>query len=62
MDIDTGQWDYTRTLRHAHEARDVELALGLYDEQARVRLLGHSAPPDAPKVFKVKERIAEYLR
>ena len=62
MDMDTGQWDYIRTLRRAHEQRDVDLALGLYDEQARVRLLGHGAPPDAPEVFEGKERIAEYLR
>ena len=62
MDIETGQRDYTHTLRRAHEERDVDLALGLYDEHARVRLVGHSAPPDAPKVFKGKEQIAEYLR
>ncbi len=62
MDMDTGQWDYTRTLRRAHEQRDVDLALGLYDEQARVRLLGRGAPPDAVEVFEGKESIAEYLR
>ena len=62
MEIETGQRDYTHTLRRAHEERDVDLALGLYDEHARVRLVGHSAPPDAPKVFKGKEQIAEYLR
>jgi hypothetical protein len=62
MDIETGQRDYTHTLRRAHEERDVDLALGLYDEHARVRLVGHMAPPDAPKVFKGKEQIAEYLR
>ena len=62
MDIETGQRDYTHALRRAHEERDVELALGLYDEHARVRLVGHSAPPDAPKVFKGREQIAEYLR
>ena len=62
MDIETGQRDYTHVLRRAHEERDVELALGLYDEQARVRLVGHSAPPDAPEVYRGKERIAEYLR
>ena len=62
MDTETGQWDYTRTLRRAHEQRDVDLALGLYDEHARVRLVGHGAPPDAPEVFEGKGRIAEYLR
>jgi hypothetical protein len=62
MDAETGQLDYAHTLRRAHEERDVDLALGLYDEQARVRLLGHGAPPDAPEVFEGKERIAEYLR
>jgi hypothetical protein len=62
MDIETGQRDYTHALRRAHEERDVDLALGLYDEHARVRLVGHSAPPDAPKVFKGREQIAEYLR
>ena len=62
MDIETGQRDYTHVLRRAHEERDVDLALGLYDEQARVRLVGYSAPPDAPKVYRGKERIAEYLR
>ncbi len=62
MDAETGGRDHTRTLRRAHEQRDVDLALGLYDEQARVRLLGHGAPPDAPEVFEGKERIAEYLR
>jgi len=62
MDIEIGQRDYAHTLRRAHEERDVELALGLYDEHARVRLVGHSAPPDAPKVFKGREQIAEYLR
>jgi hypothetical protein len=62
MDTETGGRDHTRTLRRAHEERDVDLALGLYDEQARVRLLGHGAPPDAPEVFEGKERIAEYLR
>jgi hypothetical protein len=62
MDMDIGGRDHTRILRRAHEQRDVELALGLYDEYARVRLVGHGAPPDAPEVFKGKERIAEYLR
>ena len=62
MDTETGGRDHTRTLRRAHEQRDVDLALGLYDEQARVRLLGRGAPPDAPEVFEGKERIAEYLR
>jgi len=62
MEIETGQRDYTHTLRRAHEERDVDLALGLYDEHARVRLVGHSAPPDAPKVFRGREQIAEYLR
>ena len=62
MDTDTGGRDHTRTLRRAHEQRDVDLALGLYDEHARVRLVGHGAPPDAPEVFEGKERIAEYLR
>ena len=49
-------------MRRAHEQRDVELALGLYDEHARVRLVGHGAPPDTPRVISGKERIAEYLR
>jgi hypothetical protein len=49
-------------LRRAHEQRDIELALGLYDEHARVHLVGHGAPPDAPEVFSGKGRIAEYLR
>ena len=62
MDIETGQRDYTHVLRRAHEQRDVDLALGLYDEHARVRLVGHGAPPDAPEVFKGKEQISEYLR
>ena len=62
MDTDTGGRDHTRTLRRAHEQRDVDLALGLYDEHARVCLVGHGAPPDAPEVFEGKERIAEYLR
>jgi hypothetical protein len=62
MDTETGGRDHTRTLRRAHEQRDVDLALGLYDEHARVRLVGHDAPPNAPEVFEGKERIAEYLR
>ena len=62
MDAEIGGRDHTRTLRRAHERRDVELALGLYDERARVRLVGRGAPPDAPKVFEGKESIAEYLR
>ena len=62
MDTEIGGRDHTRTLRRAHEARDVELALGLYDEHARVRLVGRGAPPDAPEVFSGRERIAEYLR
>jgi hypothetical protein len=62
MEMDIGGRDHTRTLRRAHEQRDVDLALGLYDEHARVRLVGHGAPPDAPQVFVGKERIAEYLR
>ena len=62
MDAETGHWDYTHTLRRAHEERDVDLALGLYDEHATVRLVGHGAPPDGPVVFKGKESIAEYLR
>ena len=62
MDVEIGGIDHTRTLRRAHEQRDVDLALGLYDEHARVRLVGHGAPPDAPEVFEGKERIAEYLR
>jgi hypothetical protein len=62
MDAETGGRDHTRTLRHAHEQRDVDLALGLYDEHARVRLVGHGAPPDAPEVFSGKERVAGYLR
>ncbi len=62
MDTETGGTDHTRTLRRANEQRDVDLALGLYDEHARVRLVGHGTPPDAPQVFEGKERIAEYLR
>ena len=62
MQTDVGGRDHTRTLRRAHEQRDVELALGLYDEHARVRLVGHGAPPDTPRVISGKERIAEYLR
>ena len=62
MDMDIGGRDHTRILRRAHEQRDVDLALGLYDEHAKVRLVGHGAPPDAPEVFEGKERIAEYLR
>jgi hypothetical protein len=62
MDLETGQRDHTHTLRRAHEERNVDMALGLYDEHARVRLVGHGAPPDAPKVFRGKEQIAEYLK
>jgi hypothetical protein len=62
MEIETGLRDYTHLLRRAHEERDIDLALSLYDEQARVRLVGHSAPPDEPEVFKGKEQIAEYLK
>jgi hypothetical protein len=62
MDLETGQRDHTHTLRRAHEERNVDMALGLYDERARVRLVGHGAPPDAPKVFRGKEQIAEYLK
>jgi hypothetical protein len=62
MDLETGQRDYTHVLRRAHEERDVDLALNLYDEHARVRLVGHGAPPDAPEVFRGKEQIAEYLK
>jgi hypothetical protein len=60
--MDIGGSDHIRTLRRAHEQRDVDLALGLYDEHARVRLVGHGAPPDAPEVFEGVGRIAEYLR
>jgi hypothetical protein len=35
MDTETGRRDYTQALRRAHEERDVDLALGLYDEHAR---------------------------
>src|SRR4028119_2229855 len=62
MDVEIGGTAHTRILRRAHEQRDVDLALGLYDAHARVRLVGHGAPPDAPEVFEGKERIAEYLR
>jgi hypothetical protein len=62
MEMDIGGRDHTRTLRRAHEQRDVDLALGLYDEHARVRLVGHGAPPDAPEVFEGKGQIAGYLR
>jgi len=62
VDTEIGQSYCTRTLRRAHERRDVELALGLYDERARVRRVGRGAPPDAPDVFEGKERIAQYLR
>ena len=62
MDAETGQLDHAHTLRRAHEERDVDLALGLYDEHARVRLVGRRAPPDGPAVFEGKKRIAEYLR
>jgi hypothetical protein len=62
MDLETGQRDHTHVLRRAHEERDVGLALNLYDEHARVRLVGHGAPPDAPEVFRGKEQIAEYLK
>jgi len=61
MERETGPLDYTHALRRAHEERDVDLALGLYDEHARVRLVGHSTPPDAPKVFRGKDQIAKYL-
>jgi hypothetical protein len=62
MDLETGQREHTHTLRRAHEERDVDLALSLYDEHARVRLVGPGAAPDAPKEFRGTEQIAEYLK
>ena len=50
-----------RSLRRAHEERDVELALSLYAEHAEVCVFDHTNPPDCARVFKGKAQIAEYL-
>jgi SnoaL-like domain len=58
---DAAEGNIVRALRLAHEERDVELALGLYAEHAEIRVFDHANPPHAPKVFRGKARIAEYL-
>jgi len=50
-----------RSLRRAHEERDVEPALSLYAEHAEVRVFDHTNQPDCVRVFKGKAQIAEYL-
>jgi hypothetical protein len=60
-DVSAAEEDVVQTLRRAHEEGDVDLALSLYFEHAEVRVFDHANPPNSPKVFRGKARIAEYL-
>ncbi len=49
-------------LRRASEQRDAEALIGLYAEDAEVRIVNRETPPSSPHVLRGRERIAEYLR
>ena len=49
-------------LRRAYEQHDAELAIGLYADDAEVRIVDRNSPPSAPFEMHGKEEIAEYLR
>ncbi|MDQ3319011.1 MAG: nuclear transport factor 2 family protein [Actinomycetota bacterium] len=50
------------TLRQGIEGRDPEAMLSLYADSAEVTEVDKDNPPDAPRVFRGKEAIAEHLR
>ena len=61
MVVEAAVENIVRTLRRAHEERDVEMALSLYSEHAEVCIVDHANPPGSPNVFRGRAQIAEYL-
>jgi ketosteroid isomerase-like protein len=49
-------------LRRGIEGRDAELLIGLYADDAELRIVNKSTPPSSPRELDGKEEIAEYLR
>ncbi len=49
-------------LRRGIEQSDAETLIGLYADDAEVRIVNRRTPPSSPHVLRGKEEIAEYLR
>jgi ketosteroid isomerase-like protein len=55
-----GKFDF-ETLRRAEEQHDLDAMLGLYADDAEIRIVNHNTPPSSPYMLRGKEAIAEYL-
>ncbi len=49
-------------LRRAAEGKDPEAMLGLYADDAELRIVNKRTPPSSPRELHGKEEISEYLR
>ena len=50
------------TLRRALEERDAETLIGLYADDAELRIVNRNTTPSSPRQLHGKEEISEYLR
>jgi len=49
-------------MRRGIEGRDADLLIGLYADDAELRIVNKTTPPSSPRELRSKEEIAEYLR
>ena len=49
-------------MRRAIEGLDTDLLIGLYADDAELRIVNKSTPPSSPRELRGKGEIAEYLR
>ncbi len=58
----TEQMTGFEALRRAIEQLDAETLIGLYADDAELRIVNKNTPPSSPRVLRGKEEITEYLR
>jgi hypothetical protein len=51
-----------QALRRGHEARDAQMLLGLYADDAEVRVVDQTHPPSHPLVLHGRDEIGKYLQ
>ena len=49
-------------MRRGIEGRDADLLIGLYADDAELRIVNKNTPPSSPRELRGKEEISEYLR